>query len=96
MIITSSDPAANNEVKHHHFDAFEIDELGPHQYFICTEVASSPKGSLLSQTKYVTDMLSSLMTKLLKLLLSYTLSSLFKMGFLLMILLLIASYLIVS
>ena len=57
MIITGSDSDAISEVKQHLFSTFEMKDLGPLRYFLGIEVASSPKGYLLSQTKYATDVL---------------------------------------
>ncbi|XP_058187678.1 uncharacterized mitochondrial protein AtMg00810-like [Rhododendron vialii] len=57
MVITGSDSTAIDEVKHHLFHEFEMKDLGLLQYFLGIEVASSPKGYLLTQTKYVTDIL---------------------------------------
>ena len=57
MIITGSDSAAISDVKDHLFREFEMKDLGPLRYFLGIEVASSPKGYLLSQTKYITDIL---------------------------------------
>ncbi|GFS36115.1 hypothetical protein Acr_00g0044150 [Actinidia rufa] len=57
MIITGSDSAAISEVKDHLFRKFEMKDLGPLWYFLGIEVASSPKGYLLSQTKYIIDIL---------------------------------------
>ncbi|GFS40400.1 anaphase-promoting complex/cyclosome 2 [Actinidia rufa] len=57
MIITDSDSAAISDVKDHFFREFEMKDLGPLRYFLGIEVASSPKGYLLSQTKYIIDIL---------------------------------------
>jgi hypothetical protein len=57
MIITGSDSTAIDEVKRHLFHTFEMKDLGPLRYFLGIEVASSPDGYLLTQTKYVTDIL---------------------------------------
>ncbi|GFZ14564.1 hypothetical protein Acr_24g0007540 [Actinidia rufa] len=57
MISTGSDPSAISDVKDHLFREFEMKDLGPLRYFLGIEVASSPKGYLLSQTKYITDII---------------------------------------
>ncbi|GFZ15868.1 hypothetical protein Acr_25g0002770 [Actinidia rufa] len=53
----SRHPVAISDVKDHHFHEFEMKDLGPLRYFLGIEVASSPKGYLLSQTKYITHIL---------------------------------------
>ncbi|KAF7149581.1 hypothetical protein RHSIM_Rhsim02G0124000 [Rhododendron simsii] len=59
MIITGSNPVAVNEVKCHLFREFEMKDLdlGPLRYFLGIEVAFSPKGYLLGQSKYAIDIL---------------------------------------
>ncbi|GFS37380.1 hypothetical protein Acr_00g0051640 [Actinidia rufa] len=59
IIITGSDSdsAAISDVKNHLFREFEMKDLGQFRYFLGIEVASSPKGCLLSQIKYITDIL---------------------------------------
>ncbi|GFS43672.1 hypothetical protein Acr_00g0086360 [Actinidia rufa] len=57
MIITGSDSEAISEVKDHLFREFEMKDFGPLRYFLDIEVASSPKGYLSSQTKYITDII---------------------------------------
>lgn len=57
MVITGSDFASIIEVKSHLFHEFEMKDLVYLRCFLGIEVASSPKGYLLSQTKYVTDIL---------------------------------------
>ncbi|XP_057981233.1 uncharacterized mitochondrial protein AtMg00810-like [Malania oleifera] len=57
MILTGDDTDEIVELKsklHHHF---EMKDLGPLKYFISIEVAYSPKGYLLSQSKYVADVI---------------------------------------
>lgn len=56
-IITSSNLVGMKEVKCHLFREFEMKELGPLQYFFGIEIASSPKGYLMGQSKYATDIL---------------------------------------
>ncbi|KAF5940981.1 hypothetical protein HYC85_022148 [Camellia sinensis] len=51
MIITGSDSSTISEVKQHLFRTFKMKDLGPLQYFLGIEVASSPKGYFLSQAK---------------------------------------------
>ncbi|CAL5369179.1 unnamed protein product [Camellia sinensis] len=58
MIITGSDSSTIEEVKHQLFQEFEMKDLGSLRYFLGIEVATSPTGYLLSQTKYVHDILS--------------------------------------
>ncbi|GFZ00910.1 hypothetical protein Acr_14g0005450 [Actinidia rufa] len=48
---------AISDVKDHIFREFKMKDLGPLRYFLGIEVASSPKCYLLSQTKYITDIL---------------------------------------
>ncbi|CAL5429371.1 unnamed protein product [Camellia sinensis] len=58
MIITGSDYSTIEEVKHQLFQEFEMKDLGFLRYFLGIEVATSPTGYLLSQTKYARDILS--------------------------------------
>ncbi|GFZ13131.1 hypothetical protein Acr_23g0015160 [Actinidia rufa] len=57
MIIIGSDAAAITDAKDHLFREFEMKDLDPLRYFLGIGVASSPKGYLLSQTKYITNIL---------------------------------------
>jgi hypothetical protein len=57
MIITGSDVAAISDVKRHLFQEFDMKDLGPLRYFLGIEVASSPQGYLLGQSKYASDIL---------------------------------------
>ncbi|XP_028084327.1 uncharacterized protein LOC114285480 [Camellia sinensis] len=50
-----SDSSTIEKVKHHLFQEFEMKDLGSLLYFLGIEVATSPTGYLLSQTKYVCD-----------------------------------------
>ncbi|CAL8083072.1 unnamed protein product [Prunus armeniaca] len=57
MILTGDDLDGITQLKLALHDRFEIKDLGPLHYFLGIEVASSPKGYLLSQSKYATDVL---------------------------------------
>ncbi|KAK3011673.1 hypothetical protein RJ639_010686 [Escallonia herrerae] len=57
-IITGDDSYGISKLKDHLYDKFEMKDLGLLRYFPCIEVAYSPKGYLLSQTKYANDILS--------------------------------------
>ncbi|KAK3013839.1 hypothetical protein RJ639_009485 [Escallonia herrerae] len=58
IIITGDDSYGISKLKDHLYDKFEMKDLGLLRYFLCIEVAYSPKGYLLSQTKYANDILS--------------------------------------
>ncbi|XP_028105224.1 uncharacterized protein LOC114304242 [Camellia sinensis] len=58
MIIIGSDYSTVEEVKYQLFQEFEMKDLGSLRYFLGIEVATSPSGYLLSQTKYARDILS--------------------------------------
>ncbi|KAK3036040.1 hypothetical protein RJ639_030741 [Escallonia herrerae] len=58
IIITGDDSYGISKLKDHLYDKFEMKDLGLLRYFLGIEVAYSPKGYLLSQTKYANDILS--------------------------------------
>ncbi|CAL2227734.1 unnamed protein product [Prunus armeniaca] len=57
MILTGDDLDGITQLKLALHDRFEMKDLGPLHYFLGIEVASSPKGYLLSQSKYAADVL---------------------------------------
>lgn len=57
MIITDADSTGILEVKQHLLHEFEMKDLGPLSYFLGIEVAASPKGYLLSQSKYANEVI---------------------------------------
>ncbi|CAL2273919.1 unnamed protein product [Prunus armeniaca] len=57
MILTGDDLDGITQLKLALHDRFEMKDLGPLRYFLGIEVASSPKGYLLSQSKYAADVL---------------------------------------
>ncbi|XP_028112216.1 uncharacterized protein LOC114310443 [Camellia sinensis] len=56
MIISGFDSSTISEVEQHLFCTFEMKDLGPLQYFLGIEAASSPKGYFLSQAKYANEL----------------------------------------
>ena len=57
MIITSNNETIIHNLKHSLHQQFEMKVLGYLRYFLGIEVAYSPKGYLLSQTKYCNDVI---------------------------------------
>src|SRR3954468_1626878 len=57
MVITGSDSAAISFLKQHLQTEFEMKDLGFLRYFLGIEVAYSSGGNLLSQQKYIADIL---------------------------------------
>src|SRR3954463_3783597 len=58
MIITGSDSTAISSLKQHLQNEFEMKDLGFLRYFLGIEVAYSSSGYLLSQQKYIADILA--------------------------------------
>jgi hypothetical protein len=58
IIITGDDVAKITRVKNCLNKAFEVKDLGQLRYFLGIEVARSKKGIILSQRKYILDLLS--------------------------------------
>lgn len=58
IILTGNDKEELVELKGHMAKEFEIKDLGPLRYFLGMEVARSRKGIVISQRKYVMDLLS--------------------------------------
>ena len=57
MIITGDNVDGNSVLKVELTKPFEMKDLGPLRYFLGIEVAYSPRGYLLSQSKYVANIL---------------------------------------
>jgi len=58
IVITGDDVEEIKKLKERLGKAFEVKDLGPLQYFLRIEIARSPKGIILSQRKYVLDLLA--------------------------------------
>lgn len=57
MIITGDDQATIASLQHHLQQQFEMKDLGPLRYFLGLEIARSPRGILVSQQKYTSEIL---------------------------------------
>src|SRR5437868_14332198 len=57
MIITGNDPINISQLKKNLSKEFKVKDLSQLQYFLGIEIARSPKGIVLSQHKYVLDLL---------------------------------------
>jgi hypothetical protein len=57
IVITGDDVEEIKCLKENLGRAFEVKDLGPLRYFLGIEIAWSPKGIVLSQRKYVLDLL---------------------------------------
>ena len=57
MIITGDDAAGIQFVKNHLQKQFQMKDLGPLRYFLGLEISQGPQGVLLSQQKYLSDIL---------------------------------------
>ena len=58
IVITGDDSVEISRVKMRLSKEFEVKDLGQLKYFLGIEIARSPKGIVLSQRKYVLDLLS--------------------------------------
>jgi hypothetical protein len=58
IIITGDDIVEMAQLKHKLSNEFEVKDLGQLRYFLGIEIARSNKGIVLSQRKYVLDLLS--------------------------------------
>jgi len=58
IVITGDDVEEIRYLKENLGKAFEVKDLGPLKYFLGIEIARSPKGIVLSQRKYVLDLLT--------------------------------------
>jgi hypothetical protein len=58
IVITGDDVKEIKKLKERLSRAFEVKDLGPLRYFLGIEIARSSKGIILSQRKYVLDLLS--------------------------------------
>ncbi|KAK8933736.1 hypothetical protein KSP39_PZI015982 [Platanthera zijinensis] len=58
MIITGDDHATIASLQTHLRSQFEMKDMGPLRYFLGLEIARSPRGILVSQQKYISDILS--------------------------------------
>ena len=58
MVITGSDSTAISSLKQHLQNEFGMKDLGFLRYFLGIEVAYSSRGYLLSQQKYISDILA--------------------------------------
>ena len=57
IVITSSDQDGIRKLKQHLFSHFQIKDLGKLKYFLGIEIAQSNSGVVMSQRKYVLDIL---------------------------------------
>ncbi|GAB2281827.1 hypothetical protein Dimus_039497 [Dionaea muscipula] len=58
MVVTGNDPQELDALHRHLSEEFEMKDLGQLKYFLGIEVARSPQGIVLSQRKYVLDLLA--------------------------------------